>query len=85
MIIALLGGVGIGFVWGWLIGSVVGNTSQPRYSYSWIGVATLFLSLVILLLAAWPASVLFLGATGITLSLHLAWRRLLMGRFKAMT
>jgi hypothetical protein len=81
----IIGATGIGFVWGWLIGSAVVGTSKPRLNCYWISGTTIFVALVILLLAGWHASVAFPGAAGITLWLHHRWLRTLRSRFERTT
>ncbi len=81
MPISSLGYMGIGLVWGWWIGGIGGSISRPLLDALAAGAATLIISLGIAALADTWALQLFLGAAGLTLYLHLAWKQELKNRF----
>jgi len=83
--ITLLGSVGVGLVWGWLLGGL-GDTAQRRFSNVLsVFVATLLLGTEVYLFASWTGAGLFLGALSLALLLHLGWRCSLRQRFNQST
>jgi hypothetical protein len=76
-----LGAIGLGFVWGWLMGSVGGRVRRPLPTGLALGSATLLLTAEVLVLAHSRAVWLFLGGAGLALLLHLGWRRELSDHF----
>ncbi|HPL21098.1 MAG TPA: hypothetical protein PLY74_08955, partial [Methanothrix soehngenii] len=81
MLISLLGYMGIGLIWGWWIGSLSGKITRPLFDGIAAGAATLMFALWAFYLSGMWAPVLFFCAGGLTLYLHLAWRRELIDRF----
>jgi hypothetical protein len=81
MLITLLGSVGIGLVWGWLLGSLGGRIRRPLVVGWSTSLATLLAAAVTLMFADRRGLWFFLGATALSLLLHLAWRQELRRRF----
>lgn len=81
MPIVLLGSMGLGLMWGWLIGSLEGRVRHAFKSILSVVVATLLLATSIILLTNWDALFFFLGASVFTLLFHSGWRRELYNRF----
>ncbi len=83
MHIAALGSIALGFVWGWLIGSLREHIWRLWRSNLAVMVATLIFVLEVSLFANWHMllPVLFLGAAFFSLLLHLLWRCQLHHRF----
>jgi hypothetical protein len=81
MLIVELGSIGLGLVWGWLIGSLQEQVRKPGWTILAVGGATLGLATEVLLLAGGVMVVLFMAATGLALLLHLGWRQDLHDRF----
>lgn len=79
--IPYVGGVGLGLMWGWLIGIVGNRPRRPLLAGLALTGATLLLALEVLLLTQWIVLALFLGATGLAWVLHILWRRELLRRF----
>jgi hypothetical protein len=77
MHIVALGCIGLGFVWGWHIGSLRGQISQYWQARLAVIGATLLLATEVTLFANWHMLLpfLFLGAMAFSLLLHLLWRR----------
>ena len=82
MIVPMLGSVGIGLVWGWLVGSLDGRVRQPYLTVTMVGFATFVISVVILWFLDWRGLAFFLGAALITYLLHVGWQRELRHRFR---
>jgi hypothetical protein len=82
MTIALIGSVGAGFVWGWLMGEFSSKAYRIQRLIVSLGIATVLYALSVLWLAGWKAVVLFVGATALALLLHLGWQGQLISRFK---
>lgn len=83
MLITLLGSVGIGLVWGWLLGNLEGRVRRPLVVGWSTSLATLLLATLVLMFTDRRALWLFLGAAALSLLLHLAWRQELRRRFGA--
>lgn len=81
MLITWLGGAGVGLVWGWWMGRLIGWTHRPLVNGLTPGVGMILLSIQIYLLADWRSLILFLGAAGFALLIHLEWLRRLRARF----
>ncbi len=81
MTLVILGCVGVGAVWGWLIGKLDGTSPSPVRKVLAVGLATLLLAIEIFILAEWRALAFFLGAAALALLIHLGWRRELIARF----
>ena len=82
MSITMLGSAAVGLVWGWLMGSLGGSMLRPLRTVPVLTLATLLLAGEVLMLANWQAVLLCLGATALTLLLHLGWRRTLRDRVR---
>ncbi|MEO8435908.1 MAG: hypothetical protein ABI596_13495 [Pyrinomonadaceae bacterium] len=81
MVTTLLGSIGVGLVWGWLLGGV-GDTVRGSFSNVLsVLVATSLLLLEVYWLASWSGIGIALGALVLSLLLHLGWRRSLRQRF----
>ena len=72
--IAMLGSITMGLVWGWLLVLMAGHGRQPWRSLLLLGLATLLAALLFFLLAA-PQPLVFFPAAALSLLLHLGWRR----------
>jgi hypothetical protein len=70
--IATLGAVGTGIVWGWLVGP--GRRLSARAVVA-RAAATLLVAGETLALAGWPDAAVFVGAASAGAAAHLAWRR----------
>lgn len=81
MLITWLGSVGIGLVWGWLLGSLGGRVQRPQLIGWATSLATILAAFVVLMFADRRGLWFFLGATALSLLLHLAWRQELRRRF----
>jgi hypothetical protein len=76
-----LGGVGLGLVWGWLLGIAGDGPRRPLLTGLALTGATLLLALEVLLFTQWIVLAFFLGSTGLAWLLHFLWRRELHRRF----
>ena len=81
MLITTLGSIGLGLVWGWLMGSLSGRGGRLLLNGLALSTATLVIAIEVFLLAGWRALTPFLGAAAFTLLLHVLWRRELRKRF----
>ena len=81
MLITMLGSMGLGLVWGWLMGSLSGRGGRLLLNGLALSTATLVFAIEVFLLAGWRALALFLVAAASTLLLHVLWRRELRKRF----
>lgn len=79
----MLGSLGMGLMWGWLISVPKGRNRQPARTFLALGLATLTLGSEVFIFADWRALALFLGASALAFLIHLGWRRELRGRFEA--
>lgn len=84
MFITLLGSIGIGLVWGWLISRLDGSVHRVLSSVLAVGVSTLLLAAEIYLFSSWRGVFLFLSAVSLAWLLHLGWRRELRQRFDSL-
>jgi hypothetical protein len=80
MSIAWLGGVGIGLVWGWLMGRLISLARLTSLSWLALLAETFLVSGQIYLFADWSSLFIFLGAAGLALLIHLGWIRMLRAR-----
>lgn len=83
MLITWLGSVGLGLVWGWLLGSLGGRVRRPLLVGWSTSLATLLVATLVLMITDRRELWFFLGATALSLLLHLAWRQELRRRFGA--
>jgi ABC-type nitrate/sulfonate/bicarbonate transport system permease component len=76
MQIELLGGVGIGLVWGWCLGFWNAGEAKSRRWLNTLASALAVLPLVALnqTFAGWHATVYFAVAVVLSLIIHLVWR-----------
>lgn len=81
MLITMLGSMGLGLVWGWLMGSLGGRGGRLLLNGLALSTATLVFAIEVFLLAGWRALAPFLGAAAFALLLHVLWRRKLRKRF----
>lgn len=81
MLITLIGSIGMGLVWGWLLGSLGGRVWRPQLVGWSTSLATALVAFVVLMFADRRGLWFFLGATALSLLLHLAWRQELRRRF----
>jgi hypothetical protein len=81
MLITMLGSIGLGLVWGWLMGSLSGRGRRLLLNGLALSTATLVFAIEVFLLAGWRALVIFLGAAASALFLRVLWRRELRKRF----
>ena len=82
MAIASLGGIGIGFVWGWLVVLFYGR-GRARRPYLNLFVAAAAAALVavdVFTVTGWQTLMFFLGATVFVLCIHLGWLQSLRER-----
>lgn len=80
MLVTWSGGAGIGLVWGWLMGRLIGWTRRPLIKGLTPGVGTILLSIQIYLLADLRSLIFFLGTAGFALLIHLEWLQRLRRR-----
>ena len=85
MTLSLMGSVGLGLVWGWLIARV--ESGQPASARSYLALAVSWVILVVLVavVAPWPAAAAFLFAAALALLLHLGWLQELRRRARPST
>jgi NhaP-type Na+/H+ or K+/H+ antiporter len=81
MLITVLGGAGLGFVWGWLMGRLVVQVHRSPNMILALSTATLLLAVEVLFLASSLVLVLTLVMAVLSLILHLAWQHRLRKRF----
>lgn len=67
-----MGSIGIGLVWGWLIGGLEGRTNQVWPTVFAVFGATLAFCLIVFRYASWAGVAFFLGATVLAFLLHSA-------------
>jgi hypothetical protein len=77
----MLGSAGVGLVWGWFMGNLSGRIQRPIFDGLAFSIATLLLAAEMFLMVNWMSLVLFLSTAGISLMIHLGWRRDLCKRF----
>jgi hypothetical protein len=78
--LSAFGGLGVGFVWGWLIGNRTGRGPVRLGSTLTLWMSTLVFAAEIFLLTDWLCVALFLAATFFTLESHLLWVSALQSR-----
>jgi hypothetical protein len=84
MVLPLLGSIGIGMVWGWLIGTLEGHIHQPQRTIPAVSLATLLVIIEVFLIEGAGAVVVLLGAITLSLLIHVFWRRQLRLRYGLM-
>jgi hypothetical protein len=85
MLITLLGSIGIGLVWGWLIGPLGDRPRRKFLNVLTVSAATLSLAGLVYWFAGWQGTVFFLGPMTLAFLLHLGWRQELRRRFPILT
>lgn len=75
MLLTALGAIGIGLVWGWLVGTVETGIRRPLLTGISVSVATGLIGALVYVFGDWIAILFFLGAALITFLLSLGWRR----------
>ena len=74
-VLGTFGSVGIGLVWGWLIGSLTGRVYRPVRAFLSILLVTLIIVAQVMLFLDWIRLLFFLGAALFALFIHVEWRR----------
>jgi hypothetical protein len=74
-VLGTFGSIGMGLVWGWLVGSLSGRLHQPLRAFLSISLVTLMIVAQVMLFLDWIRMLLFLGAALFTLFIHIVWRR----------
>ncbi len=77
-VLGTLGSIGLGLVWGWLIGSFIGHMHRPIRSLVSIFLVTLSIVAQVILFLDWIRLLFFLGAALFALFIHVEWRRKLL-------
>ena len=77
----LLGSMGVGLVWGWLLGRVADTVPGSFSNVLFVLIATSLVLLEVYWLASWSAMGISSGALVLSFLLHLGWRRSLRQRF----
>ncbi len=85
MLISVLGAIGLGLVWGWLMAWLIGQALRSPRTIVVLGVATLLLATEVLFLAGRLALVLSLSMVVLALVLSLAWQHRLRKRYDSLT
>jgi len=80
MLVTWPGSAGIGLVWGWLMGRIIGWTPRPLIKGLTPGVGTILLSIQIYFLADFRSLIFFFVTAGFALLIHLEWLRRLRRR-----
>jgi hypothetical protein len=75
MVFRALGSIGIGLVWGWLIGSLRLRQTSLWRSVPLVGLSSLFLALLVVYFLDWYGLAYFAGALMLAALLHVGWRR----------
>ena len=74
----LIGSIGMGLVWGWLLG---GRVTARRSEFLFVVAATLVPIAEVQIVTGWPGPALFIGSTVIAGWGYVAWRRALWTRY----
>jgi hypothetical protein len=85
MWITLLGSVGIGLVFGWLIGRFDGSPHRKLINTLAVNAATLSIAGLVFWFAGWPGTLFFLAGAILAFLLRLGWQRQLRRRFRLFT
>ena len=81
MAITWIGGIGVGFVWGWLIVQFGNGIYFPSSKNQSIWLGSILMSVFTYFLAGWLAAVFFLAATVTAVFIHAMWLYNLRSRF----
>lgn len=79
-VLPILGSIGIGLVWGWLLGSLTYRVRRIRYAVLLVCLATLALGVVLVGFATWSSLPWFISALAIASLTHIGWRQRLTQR-----
>jgi hypothetical protein len=74
------GSIGIGLVWGWLVGTLEGRVQRSLRGIVGAIVSTIAVAITIYGFESWSGLALFFLSAGIALLTQLAWRRSLRSR-----
>jgi hypothetical protein len=80
-----LGSIGIGLVWGWLIGNFDGQIPRPVFNGLLISIITSLVAIEIFILVNKMVVMPFIVAVIFALFIHITWRRSLLKRFRGTT
>jgi hypothetical protein len=69
------GSIGIGFVWGWLVGTLEGRVQRSLRGTIGAVVSTLAVAVTVYGFESWRGLAAFLLTAGIALLIHTTWRR----------
>ncbi len=78
--LAEMGALGIGFVWGWLINGPAGLPGRTLRTLVAISLATTLIGLQVLTLMNWKTSGVYLAAVLLAMGLRQTWRHALNKR-----
>lgn len=81
MLIIKLGCAGIGSIWGWWIGNLFGRITRSILVALTLSIASLLLTVEVLIFAGYWNLIFFLGAVVLAFILHIQWRKELINRF----
>jgi hypothetical protein len=71
----IIGSIGIGLVWGWLVGTLEGRVKRSLRGTIGAVASTLAVAVTVYGFEAWRGLVGFLIAAAVALLIHLSWRR----------
>ena len=77
-IVWTMGSMGLGLVWGWLMGSFKGREVRPLRAIPIIALTALLVSAQVLWLLDWIRVSFFFGAMLFAFVVHIEWRRQLI-------
>lgn len=80
MLIPLLGSLGIGFVWGWVLGYRGRWTGRRLFHGMFLAAATLLITAEVVVMAGWRAALCFLVGSSLSTLLHFSWQHKLGNR-----
>lgn len=83
MLLRSLGGIGLGFVWGWLLGLAGRGARRPIVTGLFLMAAVLLQAVVVIALAGWAVTAPFVLSCGFAYVMHVLWRRQLSARHQA--
>jgi hypothetical protein len=75
MWIQIAGCLGIGLVWGWLVGSLEGRMDRPIHTVFAVSLASIAVGVTIFSLQNWRGVACFIAAALFALFVHIWWRR----------
>jgi uncharacterized membrane protein (Fun14 family) len=74
MLIPLLGSLGIGFVWGWVLGYEDQWTGRWLFHGIFLAAATLLITAEVVVMVDWRAALCFLVGSCLSTLLHFGWQ-----------